>query len=256
MMNNPQISIIIVSFNTCDLLRDCLNTLFKEAGNVSYETLVIDNASKDNSAVMVATEFPDIKLIRSTKNLGFAAANNLGFAQAQGDYVVLLNSDAFLQPHALERSLTYMQANPKIGIGGARLTNQDGSWQPSARMFPSLLNHFLVISGLANKYPQSKFFGRMDRTWANTEEAASIDWVPGAFSIMPHKILEKVGYFDERFFLYCEEVDLCKRFKTAGYEVYYWPDVTVIHLGGESSKSLTQFKTSGKQIILWQMRST
>ena len=257
-MNNPQISVIIVSFNTCNLLRDCLNTLIKESGNINYETIVIDNASKDNSAEMVATEFPEIKLICNNENLGFAAANNIGFAQAQGEYIVLLNSDAFLQPYALERALAYMQANPKIGIGGARLINQDGSWQPSSRMFPNLLNHFLVISGLADKYPESKLFGRMDRTWANSELAASIDWVPGAFSIMPRKILEKIGYFDEQFFLYCEEVDLCKRFKAAGYEVYYWPDVFVVHLGGESSKSLTNLKmsTSGKQIHLWQMRST
>ncbi|MDM8567023.1 glycosyltransferase family 2 protein [Candidatus Halobeggiatoa sp. HSG11] len=257
-MNNPQVSVIIVSFNTRDLLRDCLNTLIKEAGNINYEIIVIDNASKDDSANMVATEFPDIKLICSTENLGFAAANNLGFAQAQGDYIVLLNSDAFLWPHALERSLEYIQANPKIGIGGARLINPDESWQPSARLFPSLLNHLIVISGLANKYPKSKFFGRMDRTWADTNQAASVDWVPGAFSIMPRKVLEKVGYFDEQFFLYCEEVDLCKRFKMAGYEVYYWPDVTVIHLGGESSKSLTdlEMSTSGKQINLWQIRST
>jgi len=257
-MNNPEISVIIVSFNTCDLLRDCLNTLIKESGNINYETIVIDNASKDNSAAMVANEFPQIKLILSKENLGFAAANNIGFAKAKGDYIVLLNSDAFLQPHALERSLAYMQANPKIGIGGARLINQDGSWQPSARMFPNLLNHFLVISGLANKYPNSKFFGRMDRTWADDEQSASIDWVPGAFSIMPRKALEKIGYFDEQFFLYCEEVDLCKRFKTAGYEIYYWPDVVVVHLGGESSKSLTdlEMSTNGKQINLWQMRST
>ncbi|MCK5876547.1 MAG: glycosyltransferase family 2 protein [Candidatus Marithrix sp.] len=257
-MNTPKISVIIVSFNTCALLRDCLNTLIKETGNITNEILVIDNASKDDSAVMVMTEFPKVKLIRSNENLGFAAANNLGFKQAQGDYIILLNSDAFLQPHAIERSLAYMQANHKIGIGGARLTNQDGSWQPSARKFPSLLNHFLIISGLANKYSQSKFFGRMDRTWANIDLAASIDWVPGAFSIMPRKTLEKIGYFDERFFLYCEEVDLCKRFKAAGYEVYYWPDVVVIHLGGESSKSLTdlEMSNSGKQINLWQMRST
>ncbi|MBE9563103.1 MAG: glycosyltransferase family 2 protein [Proteobacteria bacterium] len=257
-MNNPQISVIIISFNTCYLLRDCINTLIKEAGTVSYETIIIDNASKDNSATMVATEFPNVKLIRNTKNLGFAAANNLGFAQAQGDYIVLLNSDAFLRPQALEKALAYMQANPKIGIGGAKLVGQDNILQPSARMFPSLLNHFLVISGLANKYPQSKFFGRVDRTWTSSEEVASTDWVPGAFSIIPRKLLEKIGYFDEKFFLYYEEVDLCKRFKMAGYEVYYWPDVVVVHLGGESSKSLSglEMSTNGKQINLWQLRST
>ena len=113
-MNKPDISIIIVSFNTIDLLRDCLQSLAKEAGNVNYETIIIDNGSKDGSADMVECEFPEITLIRSEINLGFGAANNLGFAKARGEYVVLLNSDAFLKPMALEKALAYMQADSTI----------------------------------------------------------------------------------------------------------------------------------------------
>ena len=255
--DTPDISVIIVSFNTCDLLRECLQTLAMEAGRVSYETIVIDNASQDRSANMVEHEFPEVQLIRSAANLGFAAANNLGFAQARGHYVVLLNSDAFLKPQTLEKALAYMQTDPTIGVGGARLVGKDGAWQPSARMFPSLLNHFLTLSGLAAKYPQSRFFGRVDHTWADHDQSAIIDWVPGAFSIMPRCVLEEVGYFDERFFLYCEETDLCYRIKSAGYNIWYWPDVVVVHLGGESSKSLKHLTMSatGKALLLWQMRS-
>lgn len=256
-MNKLDISIIIVSFNTIDLLRDCLQSLAKEAGNVNYETIVIDNASKDGSAEMVESEFPDVKLIRSEINLGFGAANNLGFAKARGEYIVLLNSDAFLKPQALEKALAYMQADSSIGLGGARLVGPKEEWQPSARMFPSLLNDFLTISGLSSKYPKSRFFGRVDRTWADPNQAAMVDWVPGAFSIIPRSVLEEVGYFNEDFFLYYEEVELCKRIKSAGYKIWYWPDVVVTHLGGESSKTLTQFSMSdsGKQIYLWEMRS-
>jgi GT2 family glycosyltransferase len=255
--NIPDISVIIVSFNTCDLLRKCLKTLIKEAGNVNYETIVIDNASKDGSADMVEREFPEMQLIRSLENLGFAAANNLGFAKARGHYVVLLNSDAFLKPQALEKSLAYMQADSTIGVGGARLIGKEGNWQPSARMFPSLLNNFLMLSGLAAKYPHSKFFGRFDRTWAEPDVPAIVDWVPGAFSIIPRPVLEEVGYFDERFFLYAEETDLCRRIQTAGYHILYWPDVVVVHLGGESTCSLKHLTVAGsrKSILLWQIRS-
>jgi len=257
-MNIPDISVIIVSFNTCKLLRECLQTLAKEAGSVSYETIVIDNASRDGSADRVAREFPNVQLIRSEVNLGFAVANNRGFAQARGRYVVLLNSDAFLTTHALSRAVTFMDTHPQVALTGAQLVGKDGSWQPSARMFPSLLNHFLTLSGLSNKYPKSRFFGRVDRTWADHNQTASVDWVPGAFTIIRRSILEEIGYFDERFFLYYEEVDLCRRFKAAGYDIYYCPEIVVIHLGGESSKTLKEhtLSTSGTQINLWQIRST
>lgn len=253
---NVDISVIIVSFNTCNILRRCLQTLLKKAGAVQFETIVVDNASQDDSADMVEREFPQVNLIRSPINLGFAAANNLAFQQATGEFIVLLNSDAFLTEEALSLSLQLMRDNPNIGIGGARLIGRDNSWQPSARMFPNLLNHFLTLSGLAYKYPKSKFFGRFDRTWANPNLAAEVDWVPGAYSIIRHDVLKQVNYFDEKFFLYYEEVDLCRRVKQAGYAVWYFPDVMVVHIGGESSKTLRlNMSDSGSQISLWQMRS-
>lgn len=253
----PGVSIVIVSFNTRDLLRECLTSLRRESEGISTEVFVVDNVSRDGSADMVEHEFPDVRLIRSEVNLGFAAANNRAFPLATGRYVVLLNSDAFLHPNALQRAIAYMDAEPKIGLGGARLVGRDGSWQPSARLFPSLLNDFLALSGLAARFPKSRFFGRFDRTWADQNVAADVDWVPGAFSIIRGSVLEQIGYFDEDFFLYYEEVDLCRRIKAAGYVIRYWPDVTVIHLGGESSKTVKslQLSKSGSQLALWRMRS-
>jgi GT2 family glycosyltransferase len=250
-------SIIIVSFNTRDLLRECIQTLKAQAGGVSYEVIVVDNNSQDSSADMVEREFPEATLIRSEINLGFAAANNRGFAVARGRYIVLLNSDAFLRPGALPISVERMDADPSIGVGGARLVGRDDSWQPSARMFPSLANDFLMLSGLSAKYPHSPFFGRPDRTWADPNQPAEIDWVPGAYSIVPRAVLETVGYFDEKFFLYYEEVDLCRRIKAAGHRIWYWPDVVVVHLGGESSKTIKHLSmsSSGSQLTLWRMRS-
>jgi GT2 family glycosyltransferase len=251
------VSIIIVSFNTRDLLRRCLQTVSEQAGEISYETIVVDNASKDGSGDMVQTEYPETKVICSDVNLGFAGANNRGFEVATGKYIVLLNSDAFLCPGTLHTAVEKMEADPTIGLGGGRLVGTDHSWQPSARMFPSLLNDFLTISGLASQYPLSRFFGRSDRTWADPGEPAEVDWVPGAFSIIRREVLDRIGFFDERFFLYYEEVDLCQRIRKAGHSIWYWPDVMVIHLGGESSKTVDHLHLSsaGSQLTLWRMRS-
>lgn len=251
------VSVVIVSFNTCGLLRECLQSLSRETRGLSAEVLVVDNASHDESAEMVAREFPDVRLIRSDTNLGFAAANNRAFEVARGRYVVLLNSDAFVSPDALTRAVILMDAHPRAGLGGARLIGRDGAWQPAARQFPSLLNKWLTLTGLAARYPRSKFFGRVDRTWADADREAEVDWVPGAFSIIRREALDAVGWFDEAFFLYYEEVDLCRRLKAAGYSIHYWPDLRIIHLGGESSKTVRRLhmSSSGSQLALWRMRS-
>jgi GT2 family glycosyltransferase len=253
----PDASIVIVSFNTGGLLRESIKTLQREATSVSHETIVIDNGSRDGSAEMVAAEFPEVKLIRSETNLGFAAANNRGFEIARGRYIVLLNSDAFLCPGALRLSIEHMDAYPEAGLAGGRLVGRDGSWQPSARMFPSPLNALLMMSGLAAKYSRSRFFGRADQTWADPLRPVPVDWVPGAYSIIRRAVLDQVGFFDERFFLYYEEVDLCRRIKAAKHEIWYWPDIVTVHLGGESAKTLKIHKVSsaGSQLVLWRMRA-
>jgi GT2 family glycosyltransferase len=206
---------------------------------------------------MVEREFPDVLLIRSEINLGFGPANNLGLRSAGGRYLVLLNSDAFLTEGSLERSVAHMDASPNVGLGGGRLTGRNGRWQPSARMFPTVFSDLLVLSGLAARFPDSRFFGRADRTWANPMEAAEVDWVPGAYAIVRTELLESIGLFDPRFFLYYEEVDLCKRVKNAGYSIWYWPDIVIVHIGGESSRQVrsVQLSRTGAQLTLWRMRS-
>lgn len=256
-LNQTDLSVIIVSFNTRDLLRDCLQTLFQHQGELSLRTIVVDNASEDGSADMVAAEFPDVTLIRGTVNLGFGPANNRGLEQATGRYIVLLNSDAFIEEDTLKQSVQRMDAEPDVGLAGGQLVGRDGEWQPSARMFPSLLNECLTISGLSARRPQSRFFGRVDRTWADPLEPADVDWVPGAYSIIRASVLDQIGGFDERFFLYFEEVDLCRRIKAAGYRIVYWPEIRVVHIGGESSRTIKRLSFSGfgSQLSLWRMRS-
>ncbi len=206
---------------------------------------------------MVKQDFPEVRLIESSVNLGFAAANDLGFRLSYGRYAVLLNSDAFIHADTMQQAFKHMENDPLIGLGGGRLVGRDGAWQPSARMFPSLFNDFLHMSGLATKYPKSRLFGRADATWASPDVTRECDWVPGAFAIIRREALEKVNYFDERFFLYYEEVDLCKRIKQQGYAIWYWPEVVVTHLGGESSKTIKHLSlaNAGKQLSLWRMRS-
>jgi GT2 family glycosyltransferase len=251
------LSVIVVSYNTCDILRRCLHHLRACAEGLSLEIIVVDNASQDGSVEMLEKEYPEALVIASDVNLGFAAANNRALVLARGRYFVLLNSDAFLRPGALRRAMDHMESEPEVGLGGGQLIGEENSWQPSARVFPSLLNDFLVLSGLTSRFPHSRFFGRPDRTWADPLKSAEVDWVPGAFSIIRPEVLAQAGLFDEAFFLYCEEVDLCRRMKALDYKVRYWPDVVVVHLGGESSKSVRHAarSRSGSQLMLWSIRS-
>jgi GT2 family glycosyltransferase len=252
-------SVIIVSFNTKDVLRECLESVERESDGLRIETLVVDNHSSDGSPEMVENEFPRVRVLRSTVNLGFGAANNLAIQTAGGRYLILLNSDAFLCPGSLRAAVNNMNLHPEVALAGARLVGRDFSWQPSARMFPSVFSDALVLTGLAARFPRSRFFGRFDRTWADQSESAEVDWVPGAFSIVRAKVLEKVGLFDPRFFMYSEEVDLCRRIKMAGYEIWYWPDIQIVHIGGESSRQIKDLELSSSgstQLVRWRMRST
>jgi GT2 family glycosyltransferase len=250
--------VIIVSFNTREILRQCLASVLKETEGISAEILVVDNASSDGSVAMIATDFPQVIVLESQVNLGFGAANNLAMRRARGRYFVLLNSDAFLEPGALAVAIRHMDETPACGIGGCRLVDRSGDLQPSSRSFHSILGDAIVLSGLAARFPASKLFGRFDRTWANPLQAAQVDWVPGAFTILRPEAVDRAGYFDPAFFLYYEEVDLCLRFRHAGIPVWYWPDIVVVHIGGESSRQLKslEFSDHAAQVVLWRMRST
>ena len=259
------VSIIVVSFNTRDLLRECLTALRAECArlddDVSAEILVVDNGSRDGSADMVAAEFSasgtPVRLIRSDVNLGFGVANNRAIESARGRYLVLLNSDAFSHSGSLARAIAHIAADVSTGIGGARLVGRDGAWQPAAHMFPSISRDAFVLTGLASRFPRSRFFSAPERTWADPAAPADVDWVTGAFMILRREALSKAGLFDPAFFLYCEEVDLCRRVKAAGFGVRYWPDIVVTHLHGESSRQVDAqvFSKDESQVVLWRMRS-
>ncbi len=253
-----EVSVIVISYNTRELLRESIVSIVDETRRLSSEIFVVDNGSTDGSIEMLEREFPEVRLTKSSINLGFGVANNIALEQARGRYFVLLNSDAFFTPGSLGRAIQHMDQTPRCGLGGALLRGRHGEWQPSAKCFHSIFGDFTVLTGLADKFPSSKLFGHMSRTWADERQSASVDWVPGAFAIIRPSALAQVGLFDPRFFLYYEEVDLCLRIKEVGLEIWYWPDILITHLGGQSSKKLKalEFSEKSAQVVLWRMRST
>jgi GT2 family glycosyltransferase len=253
-----EVSVIVISYNTRELLRECILSMLSEIRGMSAEIFVVDNGSTDGSISMVENEFPQVLLIKSETNLGFGVANNVAMERATGRYLVLLNSDAFFTPGSLALAVRHMDETPACGLGGALLQGRHGEWQPSAKTFHGITNDLVVLTGLADKFPKSRIFGRMSRTWADESQPAKVDWVPGAFAIIRPSALARVGMFDPIFFMYYEEVDLCLRMKEAGFEIWYWPDVVITHLGGQSSKKLNtlEFSTRTAQVVLWRMRST
>ncbi len=252
-----ELSIIIVSYNTRDSLLACLQSIADQDYQGAIEIIVTDNASRDGSADAVARAFPAVKLIRSDTNLGFGNANNRALDIATGRYIVLLNPDALLATDVLKKAVLAMDADANVGMAGARLVGTNGEWQPSARMFPSLINEILVLSGLSGRFPKSRWLGRVDRSWADPLQAADVDWVTGAFGIIRRDLIDTLGFFDPRYFLYYEEVDFCHRIRKQAWRICYWPELVVTHLGGESAKTVThvEFNSNGSQIDLWRMYS-
>ena len=251
----PQFSILVVSYNVAGFLERNIGS-FVASTRDACEFIFVDNASQDGSADMIAQKFPWARLIRNQANQGFAAAVNQAAGVAAGRYLVLLNPDATPAPDALRAALKKMERRPKAGIGGGLLTSTSGVPQPSARQFPSPLNWLLTFSGLAAKYPRSRFFGKADRTWAPVDEDARVDWVPGAFAVVRKDVFDRLGGFDERFFLYYEEVDLCRRMERAGYEAWYWPEIKAVHEGGGSARLVPgHFSKHDAQVTLWERRS-
>ena len=250
-------SVFIVSYNTVDLLRQCLESLFANTTGIDYEVFVVDNISRDGSADMVRREFPTVKLIANSVNVGFAAANNQACKDSTGEYLFLLNPDAETRPNAVNNAVAFMEAHPEAGMCGGRLLNPDGGLEPSARRFPGVISNFFILSGLSDRYPNSPVFGRADYKYFDHQSVLAVDWVPGTFTAIRRSMIEQIGFFDERFYLYYEETDLCLRANRAGWKIYFIPDAEIMHVGGACSKTRADhdFDTSGSQLLSFRLRS-
>lgn len=256
-MYAKDLSILIVTYNSRPFVDALLDGLARQIDGLDAEVVLVDNASHDGTADAVAERHPGVRLVRSSQNLGFAAGNNLAARHAKGRVLLLLNPDALPARGCVARGLALMNGDAGVGLAGARLLADDGSTQPSARMFPTLMQEAIVLSGLAARFPRSRWLGRLDRTWADPAHAAPVDWVPGAFALVRHDLFDRLGGFDERFFLYYEEVDLCRRIQAAGFRVQYWPELRVHHIGGVSARTVAgaTVARSGSQLTLWRARS-
>ena len=247
------LSIIIVNYNTRDLLRDCLRSVFASQGDFSYEVIVVDNCSPDDSVEMVRREFPQVNLIVSEINGGYAYANNLGLRQARGNYVLLLNADTVLPTTALQDMLAFMEEHPDAGVAGPKLVLADGRLDLACRRsFPTLDIAFYRLIGLSKRYPDSPRYNRYNLGYLDPDQVAEVDSVVGAFMLIRREALEQAGFLDERFFMYAEDIDLCYRIKVEhGWKVYYNPSVVVIHYKGQSTKQRTGVMTIQFYRAMW-----
>jgi GT2 family glycosyltransferase len=230
----PDVSIIILSWNTCDLVEDCLNSVTKAAEGLDVEIIVVDNASTDGSQAMVQGKFPGVRLIVNQENVGFARGNNQALALCKGHYALLLNSDAFAVPGSIQALVRLAEAQPKAGIVGAQLLNPDRSFQASFTSFPNLWREFLILSGVGRL-----LHGRWYPSRGPEEDKGPqpVDYVEGACMLVRREAFDDVGGLDEGYFMYSEEVDWCYAMREKGWQVWYQPEARVIHLGGASSQS-------------------
>lgn len=232
----PDISIIIVNWNTHDLLADCLDSIASSgiADDLDIETIVVDNASTDGSQAMVRQRFPHARLIANPENVGFARANNQGVAMSNGSHALLLNSDAMVTPGSLQTLVRLADTKPQAGIVGAQLLNPDGSFQASHTPFPNLWQEFLILSGMGRV-----LYGRWYPSRGPEEDKGPqiVDYVEGACMLVRREAFEDVGGLDEGYFMYAEEVDWCYAMRAKGWQVWYQPAAKVIHLGGGSSRN-------------------
>ncbi len=232
------LSIIIVNWNGKDLLRKCLQCVEATVKKVSYETYVVDNASTDGSQDVVRQEFPTVKLIANTDNVGFATANNQAMKVAEGRYVLLLNSDAFVDANTLDAMVQFMDEHHEAGMSSCKLLYEDRSLQRSCATFPTLATEFFIALGLDKLFPKSKVFGKYLMTDWDYNTTRQVDVIMGAFMLVRRELITKIGMMDESFFMYSEEVDWCYRFMAAGAKVFFYPEVTCVHLWGGSSKAV------------------
>ena len=243
------LSIIIVSWNVRDLLRTCLQSIAVEAhsgpdgevnrvGSWAVEILVVDNASTDGSAEMVRRQFPQVHLIANEENRGFTAANNQGLSRSQGRYLLLLNPDTEIVGDALVTMLRYMEANPEIGALGPKLVNPDGSIQPSRRRFPTFATALVESTVVQEWWQDNRILRRYYMTGTPDDTIQEVDWVVGACLLVRRQVYEQAGGLDEGFFMYSEELDWCRRIKSAGWEIAYLPTAAVIHHEGKSSEQV------------------
>lgn len=242
------ITVVVVSWNTRELLRRCLQSIVDEPGveivaagvqpsaaaRLTAEIIVVDNASDDGSAAMVQADFPLARLIANHHNAGFAAANNQAIAQARGRALFLLNPDAYLLPGALAGLARFLQQHPEAAVAGPNVLNPDGSWQATSFRFATLWDLFCEAVFLSVLWPRSPLFARKELGGFQRDALREVDWLQGCALVVRREVWDAVGPFDEGYWMYVEELDWCRRAKGQGYRIFFTPDAQVVHYGKRS----------------------
>lgn len=230
------ISVVIVNYKVPECLLDTLRSLREADLYEKIEIIVVDNASEDDSHKLVTAEFPNVNWIQLKYNIGFGKASNIGVRNANGKYVLLLNPDTVIAKNTLSVSLKFMDSHPEVGLTGPKILNPNGTLQASCRrsfVTPSVA--FYHFSGLSQLFPKSRRFGKYNLTYMDPNVAAKVDAVSGSFMFLPKKLFDEIGGFDEQFFMYGEDLDLCWRIREKGYEIWYNPQTQIVHRKGQSS---------------------
>lgn len=252
-MANMDLSVIVVNYNARELLKGCLQSIYDNTRGINFEVIVVDNASRDGSGDAVSENFPQVKLIKNQENVGFGRANNIGLAIAEGEHILFLNCDTKVTRPYLEDMVATARKKSGLGALGVALysSEYDSEPQPCYGQFPSLWQFLRWYTFVGNLFPLPAKKNRMNSGECGNPEKTDV--VSGACLFIPKKVINDVGVFDEKFFMYFEEFDLCRRIKKAGYDVYFDPSKKIIHYGNKSAESpefLAQKNSVLKQSIL------
>lgn len=256
-----QLSIIIVSFNTQELLMDCLKSIYlnyrPQLKQQEYEIIVVDNASTDNTCSAIKNSYPEIKIIENSDNVGFARANNQGIKLARGDNILLLNPDTVVPAKTLTYLVRFMQNNEKVGIASCKVLLPDGMLDDAShRGFPTPLRALFHFTGIAGIFPKSRFFNGYHLGYSHINEVHKIDACVGAFLMIKRKVGEIVGWLDEDYFWYGEDLDLCYRVKQQGFKIMFVPQVAITHHKGAASGIKEHSKHLSKADRAVRLRAT
>jgi GT2 family glycosyltransferase len=247
----PQVSIIIVNWNTKDLLRDCLRSIYSNTPCLEFDVFVVDNFSSDGSVDMIESEFPQVNLIKNGQNLGYSKANNQAIKIAKGKYILLLNPDTFILDKAINKTVDFLEANSKVGVVGCKTLNSDGTFQQSWARFPDFRTILFGRDTLKTALSTFNIWRRIARKIGENNACVfttKVDWVMGHFMMVRRMVIDRVGLLDENNFMFGEEFEWCYRIAKNGWQIWFLSEAAIIHYGGQST-----FRCPKEEVILWHL---
>jgi GT2 family glycosyltransferase len=231
-----KLSVVILCWNDLGVIGDCLRSIYEGTTSIEFEVIVSDNGSADGSIPYIREHYPQVRVIENGRNLRFAKGNNVGFGVSQGEYILILNPDTIIHKGALDRIVGFADEHPEAGALGCRVVNADGSYQEHVRPLPTIRSEWMSALHLGSLTFVSEWFNPGVYVGWRGDEERTVGWLAGCFILVRANLLKQLGGFDEQFFYYYEDTDLCRRVWEAGYSVLYTPEISIVHLKGHSTK--------------------